>query len=69
MGSPEDQFKICLNQNLWGLVVGLTGLGVAEYFGLRVLFWFAVCVSAILSLSVAVTTVAYTINYWNNKLK
>ena len=69
MGNPDDQFKINLNQNLWGLVVGLNGLGVAEYFGLRVLFWFAVGVSAILLLSVAVTTVAYTINYWNNKLK
>lgn len=69
MGSPDEQFKINLNQNLWGLVVGLSGLGVAEYFGLCTLFWFAVVVSAFMVMSVAITTLAYTINYWKQKQK
>lgn len=32
MRIPEDQFKINLNQNLWGLLLGFTALGVSEYF-------------------------------------
>jgi len=69
MNNPEEQFKINLNQNLWGLLVGLSSLGVAEYFGLCVLFWFAFVVSAIMVPSVAATTLAYTINYWKHKLQ
>lgn len=69
MSNPGEQFKINLNQNLWGLVVGLVGLGVAEHLSLCTLFWFAVVVSVIMALSVAFTTLAYTINYWKEKLK
>jgi cytochrome c oxidase subunit IV len=69
MSSPDDQFKINLNQNLWGLVVGLGGLGVAEYFHLQTLFWFTVVVAGVMVLSVVVTAVAYTINYWKHKMK
>jgi hypothetical protein len=69
MNNPGEQFKINLNQNLWGLVVGLVSLGVAEHYSLCVLFWFAVVVSGIMVLSVAFTTIAYTINYWKEKLK
>lgn len=68
MSSPEEQFKINLNQNLWGLVVGLSGLGVAEYFGLCTLFWFALVVSGIMVLSVIFTTAAYTYKYCKRKL-
>jgi len=68
MSSPEEQFKINLNQNLWGLVVGLSGLGVAEYFGLCTLFWFALVVSGIMVLSVFFTTAAYTYKYCKQKL-
>ena len=67
MTSASDQFKINLNQNLWGLVVGLGALGAAEYFDLRTLFWFTVVVSAIMVLSIAATTLAYTIKYWRNR--
>lgn len=67
MNSPSDQFKINLNQNLWGLVVGLSALGVAERYGLCTLFWFSVVVSVIMVVSIAVTTLAYTITYWKNK--
>ncbi len=67
MRNPLEQFKINLNQNLWGLVVGLVALGFAEYHNLCTLFWFAVAVSAVMVASVGVTTLAYTINYWKNK--
>jgi hypothetical protein len=67
MSDATDQFKINLNQNLWGLVIGLSGLGAAEYYRLCTLFWFSVAVSIIMYLSVAVTTLVYTINYWKKK--
>jgi hypothetical protein len=67
MSDPSDKFKINLNQNLWGLVVAFASLGAAEYFHLCALFWFAAVTAGILVLSVAVTTLAYTINYWKNK--
>jgi hypothetical protein len=67
MSNPGEQFKINLNQNLWGLVVGLVGLGAAEQFNLCTLFWFSVVVSVVMVASVGVTTLAYTINYWKNK--
>jgi hypothetical protein len=67
MSNPGEPFKINLNQNLWGLVVGLVGLGVAEHFNLCTLFWFSVVVSVVTVASVGVTTLAYTINYWKNK--
>jgi hypothetical protein len=63
MSGPQDQFKINLNQNLWGLVVGLSAMGAAEHYKLCTLFWFSVVVSAIMVLSLAVTTFVYTINY------
>jgi hypothetical protein len=67
MAIPDEHFKINLNQNLWGLVVGLGFLGAAEHYDLCTLFWFAVVVSGIMVASVAVTTFAYTINYWKHK--
>ncbi len=67
MSGPEEQFKINLNQNLWGLLVGLVALGVSEYYNLCTLFWLSVVVSVIMVASVAVTTLAYTMNYWKNK--
>jgi hypothetical protein len=68
MSSPVDAFKINLNQNLWGVVVGLGALGVAEYYSLCTLFWFSAFVSLIVVASLAVTTLAYTITYWNKRL-
>lgn len=67
MDTPAEQFKINLNQNLWGLVIGLGALGAAEHYGLCTLFWFAVVVSGIMVASIAVTTLAYTIHYWKKK--
>lgn len=67
MANAEDQFKINLNQNLWGLAVGLGALGAAEHFQFRVLFWFAAIVSSIMVVSVGLTTVAYTRQYLKKK--
>ena len=67
MSDPTANFKINLNQNLWGLVVALTTLGLSEHYKLCVLFWFAVILSSAFTLSVLVTTLAYTIGYWNAK--
>jgi hypothetical protein len=69
MDSPEQNFKINLNQNLWGLVVGLVSLGIAEHFQLYVLFCFAAVLSVVMVLSVISTTIFYTINYCRNKMK
>lgn len=67
MASTQD-FKINLNQNLWGLLVGLVAMGAAEHYNLCTLFWFSVVVSSIMILSVTATTIAYTCNYWNDRL-
>ena len=68
MVNPSDAFKINLNQNLWGLVVGFTSLGLAEYYELCVLFWLAGALSIIMLISVMLTTLSYTRNYIKNKL-
>jgi len=47
----------------------LGGLGLSEHYKLPTLFWFAVAVSVIMIISVATTTLAYTINYRREKLK
>jgi len=69
MSSPEDKFKINLNQNLWGLFVSFASLGAAEHYKLCTLYWFSLVASLIMILSVGVTTIAYTINYWKNKVR
>lgn len=64
-----DNFKINLNQNLWGLFISLLTLGLSDHFDLKSLYWFGVILSIIASLSFVVTLTAYTINYWQNKMK
>jgi hypothetical protein len=63
-----DNFKINLNQNLWGLFLTLLTLGAAEYFGLCTLYWFGLILSGLTSISFLITLVAYTINYWKSKM-
>lgn len=65
--NPAENFKINLNQNLWGLVVSLISLGAAEYFKLCTLFWFSLVVALIMTISIAVTTYAYTVTYWKKR--
>ena len=67
MTSPAEHFKINLNQNLWGLLVSLGFLGAAEYFDLRVLFWFSVVPAGAIVLSICFTTWAYAKNYVTSK--
>jgi len=67
MDNLSEQFKVNLNQNLWGLVIGLATLGSAEYFKLCTLYLFGVAASGIMLLSVIFTTYAYTVRYCKNK--
>ena len=67
MNNFSEQFKINLNQNLWGLVIAFVTLGLAEYFQLCTLYWFALSVSVMMVISVAFTTTAYTRDYWRQK--
>jgi len=64
-----DNFKINLNQNLWGLLLALLALGTAEYFDLETLYWFGLVLSVLTSISFIFTLTAYTINYYKNKMK
>jgi putative effector of murein hydrolase LrgA (UPF0299 family) len=49
------------------LVVALAALGVAEYYDLCTLFWFAVVLASIMTISIAATTFAYTRRYLDSK--
>jgi hypothetical protein len=69
MPDPSDNFKVNLNQNLWGLVVGLGALGTAEHHHLCKLGWFGLFISGLMSLSLLATTTAYTINYYRERLR
>lgn len=64
-----EDFKINLNQNLWGLLITLATLGTAEYFELCTLFWFGFVLSIIAGISFLITLSAYTVNYWKNKMR
>lgn len=67
MSVSADNFKINLNQNLWGLIVSYVFLGAAEYYELCVLFWFAIFPAAVMMSSVVLTTCSYTGKYIKNK--
>ena len=67
--APHEAFKMNLNQNLWGLVVGFIGLGLGERYCLHTLYWCSLALSVVMLLSLVFTTPAYTINYWRNKMK
>jgi hypothetical protein len=67
MPDPSGNFKINLNQNLWGLVVGLGALGIAERYNLCRLGCFGLFISGLMSLSLLATTIAYTVNYCRGK--
>jgi hypothetical protein len=67
MAGTLENFRINLNQNLWGLLVSFGFLGGAEYFHLCVLFWFSTVPAAVMVISVCITTWVYTSNYTSNK--
>lgn len=62
MNASTDNFKINLNQNLWGLLVCLLTLGVGEYYELCTLYCFGYILTVMTSISFAFTLTAYTIN-------
>ena len=67
MPSPAENFKIKLNQNLWGLVAAYGALGAAEHWGLRRLGCLSFIMAIGMTISVLATTLIYTINYWRDK--
>ena len=68
MSVPADQFKINLNQNLWGLLLTFTALGAAEHYHLCTLFWLSSIASVVMPVSVTITTTAYTSRYWKDRM-
>jgi len=69
MGTPLDKVSIKLNQNLWGLFLSLVALGASEYFKLCVLFWFALVLSVLATISYIITLIPYTRYYYVKKNK
>lgn len=65
----EEKFNINLNQNLWGLVVTYTALGIAEHWCLPWLFRFSCVAALFITISVLLTVGAYTWNYCRNKFR
>lgn len=62
-----DQFKINLNQNLWGLLISLIALGTGEYYCLRTLYWVGLVLAGFTGVSYIITLFPYTRTYWKNK--
>ena len=67
--ASDVKIKLKLNQNLWGLIVAYAALGIAEYQGLKCLSKWAWVLSVVMTLSLVVTTFAYTWRYCANKFK
>ena len=65
----SDKFNINLNQNLWVLIIGYLGIGVSEFYCLRMLFLFSTILSVATTISMICCLDAYTKEYRNKKLK
>lgn len=63
-----DLSKLQINQNVLVLIVGLTGLGVAEYFNLYWLKFFTFYISLVMSLTVTISMSVYSWNYIKKNL-
>lgn len=62
-----ENFKINLNQNLWGLIISISSLGVSEFFYLNTLYYFALILTTLTTISYIITLIFYTKNYCKNK--
>lgn len=67
MSDPSDNFRINLNQNLWGLVVSFSFLGGAEHYNLFTLYWLSLIPATAMIISVCCTTFSYTNRYIKNR--
>lgn len=65
--NAAENFKINLNQNLWGMVLSFASLGFAEYFHLNTLYNLSLTSSIIFLISILITTIFYTWKYCKNK--
>jgi hypothetical protein len=65
--AATDDVRIRLNQNLWGLVLGLGGVGAGEYFHLVWLFRLSFVVAIGMFVSMAFSTFFYTRHYCKKK--
>ncbi len=65
--SVEDKLNVKLNQNLWALIVSLTGLGASEYYHLNKLYWFSNILSYACAISFGFSLLFYTIKYCVDK--
>jgi hypothetical protein len=63
----QEKIDVKLNQNLWGLVAAYGALGAAEYWQLKRLCWLSAITAVGMIISVAITTIAYTYDYWIHK--
>jgi hypothetical protein len=63
----EDKFNINLNQNLWGLVIAFTALGLSEHYCLPCLLKLSGFVAIVMTASVTLTVAFYTFNYCRDK--
>jgi len=68
MTNIQDNFKINLNQNLWGLLICLISLGLSEFFHLCTLYYISLILSCAAGLSFILTLCAYTRKYIKDKL-
>lgn len=62
-----ENFRINLNQNIWGLMISIVTLAAGEYYCLNTLFWVGVILTSVTGLSYVITLIPYTVNYWRNK--
>lgn len=67
MSDPTQNFKINLNQNLWGLTISLIALGCSEKYQLSDLEIISVVLAVVMGVSVIITTFAYTYKYCKRK--
>ena len=64
-----SKVDIKLNQNLWVLIVGYLGIGISEFYCLKILLLFSVVLSIATTVSMICCLDAYTKEYRNRKFK
>lgn len=65
----SEKIRLVLNQNLWVVIVCFAGMAAGEKYESCALKLYAAALGLVACLSVAATTIAYTIHYWKKKFK